>query len=125
MTTQISPMLAVRDGRAAIAFYQQAFGATLLWELEGAVAGLSIDGAEFFLAEESPEYGTRSQIPPGSLRSELNCLSMILLACMGRRGRQEPSTIVPSRNIIIRRLDRVRSNECCKARSSIHSDTCG
>lgn len=47
MTTQISPMLAVRDGRAAIAFYQQAFGATLLWELEGAVAGLSIDGAEF------------------------------------------------------------------------------
>jgi PhnB protein len=59
MTTQISPMLAVRDGRAAIAFYQQAFGATLLWELEGAVAGLSIDAAEFFLAEESPEYGTR------------------------------------------------------------------
>jgi uncharacterized glyoxalase superfamily protein PhnB len=56
MTTQISPMLAVRDGRTAIAFYQQAFGATLLWELEGAVAGLSIDGAEFFLAEESPEY---------------------------------------------------------------------
>ena len=36
MTTQISPMLAVSDGKAAIAFYQQAFGATLLWELEGA-----------------------------------------------------------------------------------------
>jgi hypothetical protein len=94
MTTQISPMLAVRDGRAAIAFYQQAFGATLLWELEGAVAGL-------------------------------HCFSTTLLACMGRRGRQEPSTIVPSRNINIRRLDRDRSTECCKARSSIHSDTCG
>jgi len=40
--------------------HQRAFGATLLWELEGAVAGLSIDGAEFFLAEESPDYGTRS-----------------------------------------------------------------
>ena len=51
MTTQISPMLAVSDGRAAIAFYQQAFGATLVWELEGAIAGLSIDEAEFFLAE--------------------------------------------------------------------------
>jgi len=73
MTTQISPMLAVRDGRAAIAFYQQAFGATLLWELEGAVAGLSIDGAQFFLAEESPEYGTRSADSAGftTVRIEL------------------------------------------------------
>jgi PhnB protein len=73
MTTQISPMLAVRDGRTAIAFYQQAFGATLLWELEGAVAGLSIDGAKFFLAEESPEYGTRSADSAGftTVRIEL------------------------------------------------------
>jgi PhnB protein len=73
MTTRISPMLAVRDGRAAIAFYQQAFGATLLWELEGAVAGLSIDGAEFFLAEESPEFGTRSAESAGftTVRIEL------------------------------------------------------
>ena len=123
MTTQISPMLAVRDARAAIAFYQQAFGATLLWELEGAIAGLSIDGAGFSWQKNPPS--TAREAPPGSLRSELNCLSMTLLACMGRRGRQEPSTIVPSRNIIIRRLDRGRSNECCKARLSIHSDTCG
>jgi PhnB protein len=73
MTTQISPMLAVRDGRAAIAFYQRAFGATLLWDLEGAVAGLSIDGAEFFLAEESPEYGPRSADSAGftTVRIEL------------------------------------------------------
>jgi PhnB protein len=60
MGTQIAPMLAVSDGRAAIAFYNAAFGATVLWELEGAVAGLAIDGAPFFLAEESPEYGTRA-----------------------------------------------------------------
>jgi PhnB protein len=60
MTTQVSPMLAVSDGVAAIAFYKLAFGATLLWELDGAVAGLSIDGAEFFLAEESPPHGTRA-----------------------------------------------------------------
>jgi PhnB protein len=73
MTTQISPMLAVRNGSVAIAFYQQAFGATLLWELEGAVAGLSIDGAEFFLSEESPEYGTRSADSAGftTVRIEL------------------------------------------------------
>ena len=30
MKTQISPMLAVRDGNAAIEFYQAAFGATLI-----------------------------------------------------------------------------------------------
>lgn len=60
MKTQISPMLAVSDGSAAIAFYEAAFGATLLWHLDRAVAGLSIDGAQFFLAQESPPHGTRS-----------------------------------------------------------------
>jgi hypothetical protein len=39
MTTQISPMLAVRDGRAAIAFYQQVSGATLLWEVPHRLSG--------------------------------------------------------------------------------------
>jgi PhnB protein len=66
MQTQISPMLAVSDGSAAIEFYKAAFGAELLWHLgDGAdvVAGLSINGAQFFLAHESPEYGTRG---PGS-----------------------------------------------------------
>ena len=60
MKTQIAPMLAVSDGHAAIAFYTAAFGATLLWHLDHAVAGLSIDGAQFFLAHESPPHGTRS-----------------------------------------------------------------
>ena len=40
MGTQISPMLAVSDGRAAIEFYKSALGATRLWDLEGNVAGL-------------------------------------------------------------------------------------
>ena len=62
MRTQISPMLAVSDGNAAIEFYRTAFGAELLWRLgdEQVVAGLSIDGAKFFLAHESPSHGTRS-----------------------------------------------------------------
>jgi PhnB protein len=64
MSTQVSPMLAVSDGKAAIEFYKAAFDATLLWHLGHAVAGLSIDGAKFFLAQESPPHGTRS---PASL----------------------------------------------------------
>ena len=62
MPTQISPMPAVTDGSAAIEFYEAAFGADLLWKLgEGAdvVAGLSIDGASFFIAYHAPEDGTR------------------------------------------------------------------
>ena len=64
MSTRIAPMLAVADADAAIAFYQAAFGATVSWRLgEGhVVAGLEIDGAPFFLATESPEYGTRGPV---------------------------------------------------------------
>jgi PhnB protein len=76
MTTQISPMLAVGDGNAAIEFYKVAFGATLLWHLDGGghvVAGLSIDGAPFFLAQESPPHGTRGPASVGftTVRIEL------------------------------------------------------
>ena len=76
MLTQISPMLAVRDAAAAIAFYKVAFGAELLWHLGGGediVAGLSIDGAQFFLASESPQYGTRGPSSSGftTVRIEL------------------------------------------------------
>src|ERR1700758_2877530 len=76
MTTQISPMLAVTDGSAAISFYQAAFGARLLWKLgEGSdiVAGLAVEGAQFFLAYEAPEYGTRGPSSGGftTVRIEL------------------------------------------------------
>src|SRR6266849_727328 len=67
MATQVSPMLAASDGNAAIAFYKAAFDATLLCRLGGGahvVAGLSINGAKFFLSQESLPHGTRS---PGSV----------------------------------------------------------
>jgi PhnB protein len=56
-------MLAVSDGARAIDFYKEAFGAMELWRLDSdghVVAGLSINGADLFLASESPDYGTRS-----------------------------------------------------------------
>ena len=43
-------MLAVPDTPAAVAWYQQALGARILWSI-GSVAGLEIDGAPFFLHE--------------------------------------------------------------------------
>lgn len=67
-------MLAVSDAPGAIEFYKKAFGAEELWRIEGGgVAGLAIDGAEFFLAEESPEFGTRGpdRIGKTTVRIEL------------------------------------------------------
>lgn len=76
MKTQISPMLAVSDGNAAIAFYQAAFGAEVLWQIDAGghvVAGLAIGGAQFFLADQSPQHGTHSPRTAGftTVRIEL------------------------------------------------------
>jgi len=46
----ISVMLAVVDAQEALAWYQKALGASVLWNL-GSVVGLEIGGAAFFLGE--------------------------------------------------------------------------
>ena len=55
----VSPMLSVRRGVQAIDFYKAAFGADELFRIDGGgsvVAQMSIGGAEFWLADESPEH---------------------------------------------------------------------
>jgi PhnB protein len=63
-TTTIIPTLSLRNGAAAVAFYKKAFGAVELMRMEGedgsVVAEMSIDGAHFFLADESPGDGNSS-----------------------------------------------------------------
>ncbi len=58
--TSISPLLSVRNGANAIEFYKFAFGATELFRLDAkdgsVVAQLSVEGADFWLADESPEH---------------------------------------------------------------------
>jgi PhnB protein len=57
--TSLAPMLNLRGGQRAIAFYKAAFGAQELFRIENnnsVVARLSIEGADFWLADESPEY---------------------------------------------------------------------
>lgn len=60
MSASISPMLSVRNGAKAVEFYKSAFGAGELFRLDGedggVVARLSVGGAEFWVADESPEY---------------------------------------------------------------------
>lgn len=55
----IAPWLSVRNSVQAVEFYKLAFGATEVYRLEGrggVVARLAVDGAEFWLSDESPEH---------------------------------------------------------------------
>ena len=57
--TAIAPMLSVRRGARAIDFYKAAFGAAEVFRIDSesgdVVARLSAGGAEFWVADESPE----------------------------------------------------------------------
>lgn len=58
--TSIAPMLSVRNGARAIEFCKAAFDATELFRIDdpagAVVAQLSAGGAEFWVADESPEH---------------------------------------------------------------------
>ncbi|MBV8488536.1 MAG: VOC family protein [Planctomycetaceae bacterium] len=57
--TSIEPMLSVRNGAKAVEFYRSAFGAETLFLLEDGgdvIAQLSINGAVFWLGDESPQH---------------------------------------------------------------------
>src|SRR6266404_3397371 len=57
--TSIAPMLSVRNGPRAVEFYQEALGAEVLFRIDdggSVVARLAVEGAEFWVADESPEH---------------------------------------------------------------------
>lgn len=60
----IAPWLSVRNSAQAVEFYKAAFGAAEVYRLDGpggsVVARLSVEGAEFWVADESPEHSNFS-----------------------------------------------------------------
>ena len=60
VAVSVAPMLAVRGGARAVEFYKTAFGAVEAFRIESpdgsVVARLSVEGAEFWVADESPEH---------------------------------------------------------------------
>jgi PhnB protein len=60
LATSIAPMLSVRRGAEAVDFYKRAFGATEKFRIDSptgeVVCTLSVDGADFWVADESPEH---------------------------------------------------------------------
>lgn len=64
IATTLAPMLSVRNGAKAVDFYQTAFGAEVLFRLDGedggVVAQLKVGASEFWIADESPEHSNFS-----------------------------------------------------------------
>jgi PhnB protein len=64
MTYSIAPLLSVRRGARAVEFYKAAFGAVEVFRVEdpagAVVARLSVQGAEFWLSDESPAHANYS-----------------------------------------------------------------
>ncbi len=59
LATTIAPWLCVRRSASAVDFYKAAFGALEVFRMgndESVVARLSVNGAEFWLSDESPEH---------------------------------------------------------------------
>src|SRR5436305_2052957 len=58
--TTIAPWLSVRKSAQAVDFYKSAFGATEVFRMDAdggsVVARLAVEGAEFWVGEESPEH---------------------------------------------------------------------
>ena len=77
-TAVIKPTLSVRGGMAAVEFYKTAFSAVVLMQVispDGdTVAELSISGAEFYVADESPGYGNHSPESLGGISIRLGLL---------------------------------------------------
>jgi PhnB protein len=77
MTYSIAPMLSVRGGARAVEFYKAAFSAVEVFRVEapeGAVVSrLAVQGAEFWVSDESPEHGNFSpeSLGGGSVRMVL------------------------------------------------------
>jgi PhnB protein len=75
--TSVAPLLSVRRGAHAIDFYKRAFGAEELLRIEDdkgeVVARMAVDGAEFWLADESPQHANFSpeSLGGGSVRMVL------------------------------------------------------
>src|SRR5258707_13875495 len=60
MSYSIQPWLSVRNSKEALHFYKLAFDAIETYRLdtsdESVIAKLSIDGAEFWISDESPDF---------------------------------------------------------------------
>jgi PhnB protein len=110
MNTSIAPMLSVRNGAEALEFYKAAFGAEEAFKIENGgsvVATLSVGGAEFWVADESPEHANFS---PETLGGGTVRMVMVVSdpdAAFERAVKAGARVVVPMKNDYGWRLGRV------------------
>jgi len=104
-------MLSVRRGVSAVEFYKTAFGATEVFRVEdpgGAVVSrLSVQGAEFWVADESPEHANFS---PETLNGGTVCMILTISdpdAMFAKAVAAGARVVVPMENNYGWRLGRV------------------
>ena len=77
ISTSIAPWLSVKNSAKAVEFYKAAFGAIEAYRLDipdgTVVAQLTVDGAAFWVSEESPDHSNSD-----STSSEATAIRMIL-----------------------------------------------
>jgi PhnB protein len=108
--TSIAPMLSVRNGVKALEFYKAAFGAEELFKIENdgsVVARLAVEGAEFWVADESPEHLNFSPETLGG-----GTVRMVMIVCdpdaaFDQAVKAGAKVIVPVKNDYGWRLGRV------------------
>ena len=74
LPTTIAPWLCLRGGARAVDFYKKAFGAIELFRLDAGdsvVAKLSVNGADFWLSDESPEHHNHSPETLGGITTRI------------------------------------------------------
>lgn len=73
----VSAQVIVRNGRAAIAFYERAFGAQVIYQVGGTdalpdvVAELQVGGTTFWVSDEAPSVGNFSPETLGGTTAKL------------------------------------------------------
>ena len=100
--TTIAPWLCVRGGARAVEFYKSAFGAVELFRIgddENVVARLSIDGAEFWLSDESPEHHNHSPETLGGITVRIILTVADPDAVFARAIKAGAKEIYPARNM--------------------------
>jgi PhnB protein len=111
VASSIAPMLSVRNGARAVEFYKAAFGGREVFRVEdpgGAVVSrLSVDGAEFWVADESPAHHNYSpeSLGGGSVRMVLTTADPD--AMFAKAVAAGASVVVPMKNDYGWRLGRV------------------
>lgn len=107
--TVVTATLSVRDWPRAMEFYKTAFGAVELYRVDGGGVGqLAVNGAEFWVAEESPEHLNFSPESLGGCSVRMLLLVEDPQAMQARAVKAGATEVVPVAEAYGWRLGRVR-----------------